>query len=238
MILTFAMLSIPPFYTLPPRLLFIIERVNQLFVYLITVTIVIHFMLENRRYENVLHDQNHLLALEKEKLQYMAFFDQLTHLPNRQHFKQNLHEIMKSLDVTNQCITVFFMDLDNLKKINDAYGHEVGDDLLMQAAIRLQNCFNEGHFVARLGGDEFTAIIVHHHDDNMPQRIAKRIIQAFEKPFILENIEYYCSISMGLSNYPKDSQSVKQLMVHADLAMYEAKKIKGSSYIKAEVSPT
>lgn len=229
MILAFDTFSIPSFYSIPPQLLVTIEKTNHLFAYLITVTIVVHLMLEKKYYEKVLHAKNHLLAVEKERFRYLAEFDQLTKLPNRQYFKVHLQEMINSLG-THNCLTVFFMDLDNLKYVNDYYGHNVGDELLKQSSKRLKTCFSAADFVARLGGDEFTAIVLHDPEDKLPQLIAKKIVEKFEKPFILGTIEYYCSISMGLSNYPKDSQTVKELMIKADMAMYAAKKIKGSSF--------
>ena len=224
-ILTFGIISIPPFYTLPPHLLHLIEWMNHLFAYLITVTIIVHLMLENTFYEKILYDKNRLLAADKLKFEYLAHFDQLTNLPNRQLFKQYLQETITSLK-SNQCISVFFMDLDNLKYINDAYGHEAGDNLLMQAGRRIKSVFRDKDFVARLGGDEFTAIIIHSQKDNIPELIAKIITQEFEKQFIINTDECYCTISFGLSNYPKDSHTVRELMASADKAMYAAKRNK------------
>lgn len=236
MILTFGLLNIPPVYDIPPQQLMIIEKINHAFAYLITVTIVAHLMLENIRYETVLLDKTQLLADEKEKFEHLAHFDQLTQLPNRQYFKQQLQESIETLK-PHSCITVYFMDLDNLKYVNDYYGHEVGDALLIESARRLKKSFQKGDFVARLGGDEFTAIVLHPSADNTPLRVVQTVIQAFESPFYLEKITYHCSISIGFSNYPKDAQSIKGLMVAADLAMYAAKKIPGNSFTKAKPSP-
>ena len=123
------------------------------------------------------------------------------------------------------------MDLDNLKTINDDYGHEVGDHLLLQSARRLQDCFRAGDFVARLGGDEFIALVLHSQDEKITEPLAKRIIEAFKQPFYTKNIHYISAISMGLSTYPQDALTVEDLIMKADQAMYRAKKIKGSSFI-------
>ncbi|MCL9683753.1 GGDEF domain-containing protein [Legionella maioricensis] len=235
MIIGFSTLSIPPFYHLAPHLLTIIGRTNHLFAYLIIVTTVVNLMHENKRYEQILHYKNHLLGVEKDKYQHLAYFDPLTNLPNRQYFKKHLQEVIDSLS-TNDCVTVFFMDLDNLKYVNDYWGHDMGDHLLAQAAKRIHLCFRENDFVARLGGDEFTGIVLHSQDEMTPQEIAQRIIHAFEQPFTLKKVKYHSSISIGLSTCPNDTQTVVDLMIKADLAMYAAKEIKGSSCCKASQS--
>ncbi len=222
MILASGIVNLPPFYHLPPQLMHVIEWANHLFAYLITVTIVVHLIMENKLYEKILFDKTRLLADEKQKLKNLAYFDQLTELPNRQLFKNHLQDMLH-LKPAGKCVTVFFMDLDNLKSINDSYGHDAGDSLLMEAAKRLKNGVRGRDFVARLGGDEFTAVILHHPEDDVPRLIEKRIIQEFEKLFSINGVECYCSISIGYSNYPKDSQSVRELMVNADRAMYAAK---------------
>lgn len=229
MIIGFGSFSIPAFYHLSPHQLAIIGWANHLFAFLIIVTTLDSLTRENRRYEQLLNDKNYLLHLEKDKYHYLARFDQLTNLPNHQFFKQHLQEIIDSL-ANNYCVTVFFMDLDNLKYVNDHYGHTVGDQLLLQTARRLLGCFREGDFIARLGGDEFTAIVLHARDEKIPEVIAKRIVHEFNQAFTIENIEHYSSISIGLSTCPDDAQTVVDLIIKADQAMYAAKKIRGSSF--------
>lgn len=228
LIIAFGTLSIPPFYNLPLHRVLIIQWVNHLFAYLILATTVLNLLQENKNYESILQDENYLLQIEKNKYQYLARFDHLTNLPNRQYFKQYLQEVIDSLS-PEESVTVFFMDLDKLKDINDYYGHEVGDHLLLQSARRLQACFRTDDFVARIGGDEFTAIVLHNKEEKIPQYLAHRIIQAFKQPFVTKNIHYQSAISIGLSTYPQDALNVENLIVKADQAMYREKKTKNSS---------
>lgn len=223
MIIVFGTLSIHPFYHLVPNQIVIIEWANHLAAYLIIVTTLASLMQENMWYEKLLTDKNYLLQVDKDKYHYLARFDPLTNLPNRQYFQQKLEDTMDSLP-TNHCITVFFMDLDKLKYINDHFGHEAGDHLLRQTARRLQICFRENDFIARLGGDEFTALVVHGQGEDIPKEIAKRIKHEFNQTFTFENIVYHSSISIGLATYPNDAQTTSDLMAKADIAMYAAKK--------------
>ncbi|MBI2786917.1 MAG: GGDEF domain-containing protein [Legionella longbeachae] len=231
-IIGFGKFSIPPFYQLPEFKLVAIEWVNHLFAYLILVTTLINLLHEQEQNEQKLNDRNYLLQAEKDKYIYLARFDPLTNLPNRRYFKQHLNDTIDSLS-PNYYATIFFIDLDNFKYINDSYGHTIGDYVLLGASRRLQTCFRAGDFIARLGGDEFTAIVLHTPDENIAQLIAQRIIHEFEGKFKFEQIEFHCNISIGLATYPKDGQQAKDLIMKADRAMYAAKKINGSSYCNA-----
>jgi diguanylate cyclase (GGDEF)-like protein len=235
MIVGIGKLSLPPFYHLPEFKLLAIEWVNYLFAYLILVTTLINLITEHERYEQILNDKNFILQAQKDKYHYLARFDQLTNLPNRRYFKQHVQEILDSLGV-NHCATIFFIDLDNFKFVNDHYGHTIGDFVLLEASRRLQMCFREGDFIARLGGDEFNAIVLHAQDEKITQSIAQRIIHEFEKKFKFENIEFNCPVSIGLATFPNDAHRMNDLITKADRAMYAAKKIKGSSYCKAATS--
>ncbi|KTD67799.1 GGDEF/EAL domain-containing sensory box protein [Legionella steelei] len=233
MILGSGKLSLPPFYHLPQYKLEMIEWVNHLFAYLILVTTLINLIYEHEQYEQKLTNKNYLLQSEKDKYHYLARFDQLTNLPNSMYFKQHLNEIINSL-ASNYRATIFFIDLDNFKYVNDCYGHNIGDRLLLEVSRRLQISFREGDFIARIGGDEFIAVVLHTEDEKIPQLIAQRIIQEAEEKIQFENIELSCPLSIGLATYPTDAQEVTELLIKADQAMYAAKKIKGSSYCKAD----
>lgn len=115
------------------------------------------------------------------------------------------------------------------KKINDQYGHEVGDILLLQTGKRLQGCFREKDFIARLGGDEFTAIIIHKIKDTVAESLVQRIEQEFQQSFFIKNLEIKCTISIGMANCPGDTLYADTLIKIADEAMYENKKIKYAS---------
>jgi diguanylate cyclase (GGDEF)-like protein len=235
MIIGFGTLPIPPFYHLPPNMLKIIDWTNHLFAFLIIVTTLYSLMRENMHYEEELQDKNFFLQQEKNKYHDLAHFDQLTGLPNRQFFELRLEEIIDA-HAANDCATLFFMDLDNLKYVNDHFGHEAGDHLLLQTARRLQSCFRQNDFIARLGGDEFTAIVLHGKDQNIADVIAQRIVSEFSQVLNYKDAEYYSAISIGLATYPDDAQTAASLIFNADLAMYAAKKIVGSTYQKGSVA--
>jgi diguanylate cyclase (GGDEF)-like protein len=230
MLMIFGNFALPPYYNLPAHQLMLVEGLNHLFSYIVIVTTLASLIHENERFEKELYHKNYLLQVEKDKYHHLARFDHLTNLPNRRYFIQHLHEMMLSRP-PSYCITVFFIDLDNFKSVNDRYGHNIGDQLLLETSKRLQLCFRENDFIARLGGDEFTATVLHAPNKRVPEIIAERMIREFERVFILENsMQYYYSLSIGFASYPLDAQSAADLIVKADLAMYSAKKVNGSSY--------
>lgn len=236
LLIVYGLFAVPSYYAFSASQFLIIESLNHLFAYLVIVTTLANLILENQRYEQELHDKNYLLEAEKDKYHYLARFDHLTNLPNRRYFIQRLHETINAADLSH-CITVFFIDLDNFKYVNDHYGHNIGDQVLLETSKRLKHCFREKDFIARLGGDEFTAIVEHAPNKNIPHTIAQRIIQEFKQAFQFANgIEYYCYISIGSATYPSDAQTAPDLIVKADLAMYAAKKINGNSYCETSKS--
>lgn len=222
MIIGFGTLNIEPYYHFPAYQIMIIMWVNHLAAFLIIVTILNSLMRENKTYEKMLTNKNYLLQVEKNRFQYLSRFDQLTNLPNRDYFLYNLKEKIDNLSL-NCCITLFFMDLDNLKYINDHFGHDAGDNLLRQTAKRLQSCFRSHDFIARLGGDEFTAIVLHAQNDAITNTITQRVLDEFQQPIVFNNKEYSSSISIGLASYPKEASTVEELIAKADSAMYAQK---------------
>ncbi|WP_231865867.1 GGDEF domain-containing protein [Legionella fallonii] len=216
---------IPAHYSLPATELVIIDWINHLVAFIIIVSTLDSLLRERNHYAQILRRKNYALQLEKDKYYYLACFDQLTNLPNRQHFKFNLERIITSLPASTY-ITLFFMDLDNFKSINDDFGHDAGDYVLLEAAKRLRTCFREKDFVARLGGDEFTALVVHSRDEDISKVIIKRIEHAFKQPFHFKNQIYHSSISIGLATYPDKAKTIDELMTLADQAMYQTKREK------------
>lgn len=225
MIILFGSLHVQPMYVLTVPEKHVIEWANHLIAFLIIVTTLYSLMRETSMFERILSDQNYLLKADKEKFQHLSRYDQLTNLPNRQYFYHYLDEKIATLEPTSS-ITVFFMDLDQLKEVNDLYGHLVGDHLLRHTAKRLQLCFRDEDFIARIGGDEFTSVVIHAKDDAIPKEIASRISHEFNKPVRIENIECSNTISIGLATYPTEAATVSDLMSKADSAMYASKKNK------------
>lgn len=154
-----------------------------------------------------------------------ANYDPLTHLPNRNLFKDRLLQDMKRTLRSNQTLALLFLDLDHFKDINDTFGHDRGDELLNEVGSRVLNCVRDTDTVARLGGDEFAVILSDVEDEIHVGNIAQNIIQALNSPFKLFNdpVEYHVSTSIGIVFYPRDGADLESLMKHADQAMYAAK---------------
>jgi diguanylate cyclase (GGDEF)-like protein len=151
-----------------------------------------------------------------------ALHDALTGLPNRTFF---LHSLSKTLDGKARTTTaVLFLDLDNFKDANDAFGHDVGDLLLQTLSQRLKRWLREGDQLARLGGDEFAIALCGVTDRDDARAAAQRILGAFDEPVCIADVTLASSASVGLAFAEGDTESATDLLRNADLAMYEAKR--------------
>jgi diguanylate cyclase (GGDEF)-like protein len=163
----------------------------------------------------------------RNRLTYLAQYDALTNLPNRRRLGACLEEAIGEAALTQRRAAVMFIDLDRFKNVNDMLGHGVGDQLLVQAAARLEACARRGDLVARLGGDEFAVVVPQleaHHDLELDAaQVAGRIIEALAQPFHLQGQQLFVSASIGIASYPQDGASAEQLLKSADTAMYAAK---------------
>lgn len=160
----------------------------------------------------------------EDKIIHQAYHDALTNLPNRVLFKDRLEQALAFAQrLKHQNVAVLFMDLDRFKFINDTLGHDTGDQLLQEVAVRLHKCVRATDTVARLGGDEFTILLpeVDHADEAL--LVASKILEAMKQPFILAGQELFVTASIGISMFPKDGESVDTLMKNADAAMYHVK---------------
>jgi diguanylate cyclase (GGDEF)-like protein/PAS domain S-box-containing protein len=170
-------------------------------------------------------------ALERQearnRLTYLAQYDALTNLPNRRRLGACLEEAIAQAALLGRRAAVMFIDLDRFKNVNDMLGHGVGDQLLVQAAARLEACARRGDLVARLGGDEFAVVLPQleaHHDSELDAaQVAGRIIETLAQPFHLQGQQLFVSASIGIASYPQDGASAEQLLKSADTAMYAAK---------------
>lgn len=158
-----------------------------------------------------------------ELIRHQAHFDSLTALPNRFLSLDRLSQMLGSVKSKHEKAAVFFLDLDNFKKVNDSLGHEVGDKLLIEAAHRLKNVLEQGDTIGRLGGDEFIILISNLNDESNAKAITERLLNAFRKPFKLEGRELTLTLSIGIAMSPKDGTSASELLRNADTAMYQAK---------------
>lgn len=166
----------------------------------------------------------------KQRLKELAYYDELTGLANRSLLYDRLQLALVQGKRSKLSLAVLFIDLDHFKEINDTYGHNVGDEVLKQAAARLAYCMREGDTLSRLGGDEFVAILPEIPDVEVSSQIAERMVAALEKAFVLNDMELRVTTSIGISVFPQDGDEVTVLLKNADTAMYLAKKLGRSNY--------
>ena len=157
------------------------------------------------------------------KMQHLALFDSLTGLANRRLFIDRLHQSILNARRHNTITALFFLDLDQFKRINDTLGHHAGDQLLLIIAERLTSCVRNQDTVARLGGDEFTILLNNVTDTDKIASIAKNILSKLKEPIRLGKHEVIVSTSIGITLAPTDSHCSETLMKNADLALYMAK---------------
>jgi len=165
-----------------------------------------------------------------EIIRKQAYFDTLTSLPNRFLALDRLSQMLTESERDNEKISVFFLDLDDFKKINDSLGHEVGDKILIKAAKRLKRILREGDTVGRLGGDEFIILlrgIINEHDAVV---IAEKLLKTFTEPFLIDGRELILTFSVGIAISPENGNCASDLLRNADIAMYEAKSLGRNTY--------
>jgi len=160
---------------------------------------------------------------DRQRIEFMAYHDNLTQLPNRELFRDRLEHALAQAHRKGSLVAVMFLDLDRFKQVNDSLGHMVGDLLLKAAADRLSGAIREGDTVARIGGDEFTVICedCNSHDD--VKIIAQHITESLSRPFNINNNEIYATASIGIAIAPDDASNSEELITAADTAMYKAK---------------
>ncbi|MCP3867719.1 MAG: EAL domain-containing protein [Gammaproteobacteria bacterium] len=164
------------------------------------------------------------------RMNYLAYHDALTDLPNRLLFQDRLQHSMFKARRSNQQLAILFLDLDRFKTVNDSLGHDVGDKLLQKVAIRLQDCMRHSDTVARLGGDEFVVILEHFKELKEVILVARKIINMLSVPTTIKDQELSFTTSIGISLFPSDSEDVEGLMKCADMAMYRAKERGRNNY--------
>ena len=159
----------------------------------------------------------------QQELDYISKHDSLTGLANRHSLYNDLEYIIKNAKRKHQSFTVFYLDLDNFKKVNDSLGHHKGDLLLQQFAHLLKEHSRENDVVARIGGDEFI-IIYTDIESNSKEQLAQKLFANIQKEIVPIYKEFQLSASIGISTYPQDGSSVQELLKSADKAMYAIKK--------------
>ena len=182
-------------------------------------------------YVNTLQDISERRKKDEE-LRYVAYHDILTGLPNRKSFYMCIDDLLQHSSRRNsdRSWALMFLDLDKFKQVNDALGHDTGDQLLKGVAERLKECLRETDHLFRLGGDEFTIILTNLSLDIDVARVARKIQQTLTRSFRYSGQEIFTSTSIGISVFPNDGWEVEGLVKSADMAMYAAKENGGNDY--------
>ena len=153
----------------------------------------------------------------------LANYDAVTNLPNRRLFHDRLGQEIKKCHRSGESLALFFIDLDRFKEVNDEFGHDVGDELLVEAACRISSCIRSTDIVARQGGDEFVVLLTDLTETTQVEAVAQNITELLAQPFHLGDVEASISGSIGIAIYPHDAVDENALIKKADQAMYVAK---------------
>lgn len=197
----------------------------------------VNWALLPRRLEYILRN-----AAAAEHIERLAYFDQLTGLPNRQRCVEIAELLFSQAAHANECVAVMTIDMNSLKRVNDTFGHTTGDAVLRAFASRLQHTvsrFGAGAdrlVMARFNGDEFVIVLRHPSARSFANQVARACSEAFNQPIMHETLEFYAAPSIGLAVYPDDGPDVTTVLKHADTAMYQAKS-DGASGGVAEYTP-
>ncbi len=189
--------------------------------------LVAYIMFKSYRLKETIKAQD---KLSQERIWHQANFDFLTGLPNRMMFHNRLQEEIKKTDRSNLPLGLLYLDLDNFKQINDQLGHATGDELIKEVAKRVSSCVRSIDTTARIGGDEFTIIMGELTDITAMENASLKILGRLEEPFNINNQNIFITASIGITVYPNDSRRIEDLLMFADQAMYEAKRLGKNRY--------
>jgi len=178
----------------------------------------------NKNLEEKINERTKDIEEEKLKLDYQAHYDFLTDLPNRNKFHKEIQEWIHRHSEQKTQFSLFFIDLDRFKRVNDSLGHNAGDKVLKIIASRIKILIDEKSFFARISGDEFTLLFEHGKDAvDAVKALANNIILEIEKSIVLGEAKLYISASIGISCYPHNAQYYEDLIQYADTTMFDAK---------------
>lgn len=173
------------------------------------LVLVLHDLTERKRYE--------------EKLRYNAVHDHLTELPNRFLFFDRLNVALAHAQRDIHKLATLMLDLDEFKKVNDTWGHNIGDKVLQSVAYRLIHMFRKSDTIARFGGDEFVLLLPEISQAEVAKNVAERILHSFHKPFEFDGLKISITASIGIAFFPDDGEDADTVIRNADIAMYQAK---------------
>lgn len=165
-----------------------------------------------------------------EDLDYKAHHDELTGLKNRTKMFHEIQDVIEDLKKFNIKFAVMFIDLNKFKQLNDTLGHDAGDAMLKETAYRLNDSVRLDDTVFRIGGDEFLVLIKNANDTAEVQNVVSNILKAFKQPAMIQGQPTEISLSIGIAISPDDTENSDEILKYSDIAMYEAKRDKESSY--------
>ena len=184
------------------------------------------------------------LAATNERIKFLAYHDPLTGLPNRRMFHEYLEHALSVATRNNTRVALLFLDVDNFKNINDKFGHQTGDEFLVELSERFSTVLRGSDYlshanptleymidsVSRLGGDEFTFILTNINQEYVEAKVAKRLLDALSEPMKIESQKIIMTGSIGITLYPDDAKDADTLIRNADIAMYHAKQSGKNNY--------
>lgn len=178
---------------------------------------------ERKLAENALREQ-------QSRLNYMAFHDALTALPNRSLFYDRIYHGLARARRSNTKVALMLLDIDRFKIVNDSLGHDAGDMLLKAIAMRLNECVRDMDTVARLGGDEFVVVLEGIHNVEDVSSVAAKLLTSLSRPLEISSHDISTTVSIGVSIFPDDGSDTDELLKNADIAMYKAKEAGKNNY--------
>ncbi|HEY9204008.1 MAG TPA: EAL domain-containing protein [Sulfurimonas sp.] len=180
----------------------------------------------------LVHTSSYSATLKEidKKIYYHANYDSLTTLPNRSYFKKQLKNILEEASQKGSKVALFFIDIDKFKEVNDTYGHDIGDKMLVTVAKRLLNSVREDDVVARIGGDEFVLIAKDIKSIEIVEQLALKLQRKIREPLEIDTHIFNVTLSIGIAIYPQHGTTRQELLKNADIAMYEVKKTKRDDF--------
>lgn len=170
-----------------------------------------------------LHEKEERLLTTQNALEYQAYHDVLTGLPNRLLFMDRLKQFIYKAHRNKNKLAVLFIDMDRFKEVNDTFGHVFGDEVIIEVAKRIKSKIRETDMIARFGGDEFVMVFNEMKNEMVLVNIIQKIMQAMYDPIIIEGHNIYVTLSIGISIYPDDTDMAENLLKNSDTALYKAK---------------
>lgn len=167
--------------------------------------------------------ENEFVKTAKSHMEHMVLHDPLTGLPNRIMAQNNFDKIMHAAQAQQQLLGLIFIDLDNLKPINDSLGHQAGDEILKEVALRLLSYTKKPDLVCRYGGDEFIVFMPNISSPAEVSQASQEILQLVSENYLYRNVELFCTCSIGIALAPQDGEDLDTLIKKADIAMYHTK---------------